>query len=99
MWYSGIIYMAYYNRIRWRMISNLLRMLCVAAFLGILLFSIAQSTNTQSSAKKSQGFINYKSVTERRTVQTHQSYAPNIIYLGDNNPQNSGLVKLRSRTR
>lgn len=81
------------------MISNLLRMLCVAAFLGILLFNIAQSTNTQSSAKKSQGFINYKSVVERQSVQAHQSYAPNIIYLGDNNPQNTGLVKLRSRTR
>ena len=81
------------------MISNILRMLGVSAFLGILLFNIATSTNTKSSQKISQGFINYKSVTERRTVQTHQSYAPNIIYLGDNNPQNSGLVKLRSRTR
>lgn len=81
------------------MISNLLRMLCVAAFLGILLFNIAQSTNTQSTAKKSQGFINYKLVAERQMVQTHQRYAPNVIYLGDNNTQNSGLVKLRSRTR
>lgn len=81
------------------MISNLLRMLCVAAFLGILLFNIAQSTNTQSTANKSQGFINYKSVVERQMVQTHQSYAPNVIYLGDNNTQNTGLVQLRSRTR
>ena len=81
------------------MISNILRMLGVSAFLGILLFNIATSTNTKSSQKISQGFINYKSVTEHRTVQAHQSYAPNIIYLGDDNPQNSGLVKLRSRTR
>ena len=81
------------------MISNILRMLGVSAFLGILLFNIATSTNTKSSQKISQGFINYKSLNERRSVQLHQTYAPNVIYLGDSQQNNSGLVNLRSRAR
>jgi len=81
------------------MISNILRMICVIAFLGIFLFNIATSINTQESSRKSQNFIKYKPLSER-TAHAHQEYAPNIIYLGENNTQQGqNVIKLRSRTR
>lgn len=81
------------------MISNILRMLGLSAFLGILLFVIGINTSNKPSQNITQGFVNYKSLTERRSIQLHQQYAPNVIYLGENQQNNSGLVNLRSRIR
>ncbi len=78
------------------MISKILRMICVTAFLGIFLFNIATNINAQESHRKSQNFINYKTVAER-SAHAHQSYAPNIVYLGDSEVQGKNMIKLNSR--
>lgn len=77
------------------MISKILRMICVTAFLGIFLFNVATSINSQESHRKSQNFINYKPLNQRMgAAHAHQSYAPNIVYLGDNEVSSSNTIKL-----
>lgn len=78
------------------MISKILRMICVTAFLGIFLFNVATNIQAQESHRKSQNFINYKPVSER-SAHAHQHYAPNIVYLGDNDVRGKNTVSLRSR--
>lgn len=77
-----------------KMISNILRMLCVAAFLGIFLFNVATSINSQESRRKSQNFIKFESVAQR-SAHSHQDYAPNVIYLGGENDKNTSVINLR----
>ena len=81
-----------------KMISNILRMLCVTAFLGVFLFNVATSINSQDTSRKSQNFIKYEPLS-KRSAHSHQNYAPNIIYLGDEGGSGSNTVNLRSRTR
>ena len=78
------------------MISKILRMICVTAFLGIFLFNVATSINSQESHRKSQNFINYKTINER-SAHAHQSYAPNIVYLGDSDVRGANTIRLQSR--
>ena len=75
------------------MISKILRMICVTAFLGIFLFNIATSINSQESHRKSQNFINYKPLNQR-AAHSHQSYAPNIVYLGDEEVKSSNTIRI-----
>lgn len=81
-----------------KMIPNILRMLCVAAFLGIMLFSLALNTNTRTVYRNNQDFINYKPLNSRRMVHSHQQHAPNIIYLGDDY-KSSDIVSHRLKSR
>ena len=77
-----------------KMISNILRMLCVTAFLGIFLFNVATSINSQESKRRSQNFIKYESLSTR-SAHSHQDYAPNVIYLGDDSNKKANVINLR----
>ena len=82
------------------MFSNVIRTLCVLAFIGVLLMTWVINAIVQDNIKKesSHGFLHYKTVKQRK-MRMKQVYTPNVIYLGDSEQQGSNTIQLRSRIR
>ena len=91
---------AYYNRIMVTMFSNVIRTLCVLAFIGVLLMTWVINALVQNNIKNDSphGILRYKTVKQRK-MRMKQVYTPNVIYLGDSEQQGSNTIQLRSRIR